>query len=87
MHCVLSVEDFDEKTYNNNGESLESSRILRVKPNFLHFLSFSFIFCHVLSFSFSVSFFSFLFFFLFYCFFFLSGAQNFFGPQFRHDFT
>ena len=52
------VEDFDEKSYNNNGKSWKSSRILRVNPFFHfsfcfhHFLSFSFIFFHVLSFSF-----------------------------------
>ena len=70
---------------------------------FCNVLSCSFIFCHVLSFSimfflflffsFSVSFF-FLFFFsfsgFFFFFFFLLGSQNlidFFGPQFRYDFS
>ena len=34
------VEDFDEKSYNNNGKPWKSSRILRVNPNFFIFLSF-----------------------------------------------
>ena len=37
------VEDFDEKSYNNNGKPWKSSRILRVNPIFsffLYFLSF-----------------------------------------------
>ena len=42
------VEDFDEKSYNNNGKPWKSSRILRVNPCFFsfffHFLPFSFIF-------------------------------------------
>ena len=56
------VEDFDEKSYNNNGKPWKSSRILRVNPiffiffhfsfNFFHFPSFSFMFFHVLSCSF-----------------------------------
>ena len=40
------VEDFDEKSYNNNGKSLKSSRILRVNPFFFIFLSFFIIFLH-----------------------------------------
>ena len=68
------VEDFDEKSYNNNGKSWKSSRILRVNPFsfFFHLLPFSSIFNHFLSFSLS-----------------LLGAQNlfFFGPQFRYDFS
>ena len=43
------VEDFDEKSYNNNGKPWKSSRILRVNPNFfifLHFLHFSSFFFH-----------------------------------------
>ena len=50
------VEDFDEKSdNNNNGKPWKSSRILRVNPifhfffffsSFFHFLSFSFIFLH-----------------------------------------
>ena len=36
------VEDFDEKSYNNNGKPWESSRILRVNP----FFSFFFLFHH-----------------------------------------
>ena len=69
------VEDFDEKSYNNNGEPSKSSRILRVKPNFFNFSCF-FIFFHFLSFSFIF-------------FHFLSGCSksDFFGPQFRYDFS
>ena len=40
------VEDFDEKSYNNNGKSWKSSRILRVNP----FFHFSFFFHHFSSF-------------------------------------
>ena len=56
------VEDFDEKSYNNNGKPWKSSRILRVNP----FFSFSFFF-HYFSpfFSFFLSFFHFSFFFIF----------------------
>ena len=35
------VEDFDEKSYNNNGKSWKSSRILRVNPFFSFFFLFS----------------------------------------------
>ena len=45
------VEDFDEKSYNNNGKPLKSSRILRVNPNFFIFLSFFIIFLHFFVFS------------------------------------
>ena len=64
------VDDFDKKkeSYNNNGKPWKSSRILRVKPNFLVFISFFIIFLHVFSFfpfffifSFHFSFFSFFF--------------------------
>ena len=48
------VEDFDEKSYNNNGKAWKSSRILRVNPIFFIFLSFS-------SFFFIFSFFFFIF--------------------------
>ena len=71
------VEDFDEKSYNNNGKSWKSSRILRVNPKFFIFLSFSsfFQFCSFSSFfhfclCFSSSFFRFFFFsknFSFFC--------------------
>ena len=56
------VEDFDEKSNNNNGKPWKSSRILRLKPNFFifHFL-----------FIFSFFFFSFFHFFIFSCFVFL----------------
>ena len=37
------VEDFDEKSYNNNGKPWKSSRILRVNP-FFHFSFFLFFF-------------------------------------------
>ena len=40
------VEDFDEKSYNNNGKPWKSSRILRVNPFFFIFLSFFIIFLH-----------------------------------------
>ena len=46
------VEDFDEKSYNNNGKPWKSSRILRVKPNFFIFLSFFIIFLLFFVFSF-----------------------------------
>ena len=66
------VEDFDEKSYNNNGKSWKSSMILRVNPIFSFFFLFSsffsifsffhfFIFFHFFSFS--------LFFFIFFIFF------------------
>ena len=61
------VEDFDEKSYNNNGKSWKSSRILRVNPFFFHF-SFFIIFLHFFDFFsffhlfFIFSFFHFLFF-------------------------
>ena len=58
------VEDFDEKSYNNNGKHWKSSRILRVNPIFFIFLSFFIIF-----FIFSVFFFSFFHFFIFFSFF------------------
>ena len=54
------VNDFDERSYNNNGKTWKSSRILRVNPNFFMFLSFSIVFLHFLS---SFSFFNFLSFF------------------------
>ena len=38
------VEEFDEKSYNNNGKPWKSSRILRLKPNF-----FIFLICHQFS--------------------------------------
>ena len=67
------VEDFDEQSYNNNGEPWKSSRILRGNPIFFIFLSFFIIFLHFSSFFrfffhfllfpfFHVSYFSFLFF-------------------------
>ena len=40
------VKDFDEKSYNNNGKSWKSSRLLRVNPLFFIFLSFFIIFLH-----------------------------------------
>ena len=54
------VEDFDEKSYNNNGKPWKSSRILRVNPNFFIFLSFFTIFLHFFVF------FSFIHFFIFF---------------------
>ena len=61
------VDDFDEKSYNNNGKPWKSSRILRVKP---HVFIFS-LFIIFLHFSFSQFFFfsHFVTFFIFYYFF------------------
>ena len=56
------VEDFHEKSYNNNGKPWKSSRILRVNPMFFIFLSFFIIFLHFSSF-FIFYFFHFLIFF------------------------
>ena len=50
------VEDFEEKSYNNNGKPWKSSRILRVNPFVFIFLSFFIIFLH---FSFFFAFFIF----------------------------
>ena len=55
------VEDFDEKSYNNNGKPWKSSRILRVNPNFFILLSFFIIFLHFSFFFFIFLFFSFFF--------------------------
>ena len=74
------VQDFDERSYNNNGTSCKSSRILRVKPNFFIFLSFFIIFLlfFIFSFfyfsSFSSSFFHF----------FISSIFHFFHCSFFH---
>ena len=77
------VEDFDEKSYNNNGKSWKSSRILRVSP----FFHFSLIFHHFslffrFFFIFSFFHFSFIFFhflsFSFIFFYFLSFSFIFF---------
>ena len=85
------VEDFDEKSYNNNGKPWKSSRILRVNPIFVFFFLFSslfsifsffFSFFHFFIFSHLFHFFHFLHFppFSFIFFHFLSfsllGAQN-----------
>ena len=59
-------EDFDEKSYNNNGKSWKSSRILRVNPNIFIFLSFLIILLHFFRFSFFLSFFIFPFFHFFH---------------------
>ena len=61
------VEDFDEKSYNNNGETWKSSRILRVNPFFFIF-----------SFFFSSFFFNFCFFFLIFFIFFIFFIFSFF---------
>ena len=63
------ADEFDEKSSNNNGKPLKSSKILRVKPNFFIFLDFSsffFIFFRFFSFFhfFIFSFFSFFIFLL-----------------------
>ena len=67
------VEDFDEKSYNNNGKPWKSSRILRLNQNFFIFLSFYIIFLHFPFFS-IFSFFHFIHFsiFLFFHFFIFS---------------
>ena len=71
------VEDFDEKSYNNNGKSWKSSRIFRVNPffhfsfSFHHFYPF-FLFLFIFSFFSFFHFFSFFIFchfFIFFCFF------------------
>ena len=75
------VEDFDEKSYNNNGKPWKSSRILRLNPFFffiflsffiifLHFSVFFFFFLSFFQFFFIFSFFHFFFFFIFFIFFF-----------------
>ena len=56
------VEDFDEKSYHNNGKPWKSSRILLVKPKFSFFIIFSFLFIFHF-------FFFFLFHFSMFCFF------------------
>ena len=65
------VEDFDDKSYNNNGKPWKSSRILRVNP----FFHFSFFFHHfssffrlffIFSFFFHISFFHIKNFFIFF---------------------
>ena len=84
-----------KKSYNNNGKPWKPSRILRANPNFFIFLSFFIIFLHCfrffLFFSFSLfsfSFFSFFHFLLFSFFFFVRCSKfDFFGPQFRYDFS
>ena len=61
------VKDFDEENYNNNGKPWKLSRILRVNPIFhlsFIFLSFSFMFFHVLSCCFIFHFLSFSFIFV-----------------------
>ena len=53
---VEIVEDFDEKSHNNNGKPWKSSKILRVKPIFFIFFrcsSFLFIFLFLIFFIFS----------------------------------
>ena len=73
------VEDFDEKSYNNNGKPWKSSRILRVNPFFSFFFLSSSFFSIVFVFFFIFSFFSFFHFFHFSFFFiFLSFSIIFF---------
>ena len=43
------VEDFDEKSYNNNGKTRKSSTILCVNPNFFNFLFFFIMFSFIFS--------------------------------------
>ena len=65
------VEDFDEKSYNTNGKSWKSSRILRVNPCFSFFFLFSsfFYIFHFFSFFHFFHFFISLFIFSFFSFF------------------
>ena len=75
------VEDFDEKSYNNNnGKSWKSSRILRVNPFFHFFFLFSSFFLHFSVF-FHLSFFSFFTFFHFFIFFHSPIPSNFHPPS------
>ena len=67
------VEDFDEKSYNNNGKPWKSSRILRGNSHFFSFLSFFIIFLHFFRF-----FFHFFIFFHFFPFFFIFSFFPFF---------
>ena len=53
------VEDFDEKSYNNNGKHWKSSKILRVNPIFFHFSFFFHHFSQFFSFFFHFFIFSF----------------------------
>ena len=73
------IEDFDEKSYTNNGKPCKSSRILRVNPNFFIFHSFFHIFtffsCFFIFFILSFLFFHF---FIFSCFFIFSFSNIFF---------
>ena len=66
------VEDFDEKSYNNNGKPWKSSGILRVNPIFFIFLSFLIMSLHFFIFSFYSFFFIFFIFHFFIFFHFLS---------------
>ena len=70
------VEDFDEKSYNNNGKPWKSSRILRVNPIFFIFLSFFFLFSSFFS-IFSFFYFFIFLFFIFFIFFIFSFFQFF----------
>ena len=63
------VQDFDEKSYNNNGKPWKSSRISRVNPIFSFFVLFSSIFS-IFSFFFIFIFFIFFIFSIFFSFFF-----------------
>ena len=92
------VEDFDEKSYNNNGNPWKSSRILRVKPIFFIFRcsSFFFIFLFLIFFIFSFFryffilnifvFFHFSMFFIFSFFIFLHVSSFFFFFSFSFSF-
>ena len=65
------VEDFDEKSHNNNGKSWKYSKILRVKPHFFIFYFSSFFIHFFLHFSSFFSCFHFIFFSFFCHFFFI----------------
>ena len=72
------AEDFDEKSYNNNGKPWKSSRILRVNPIFSFFFLFSSFFSIFSHFFHLFHFFFFFSFFHFFHFFFLSFIFHFF---------
>ena len=74
------VEDFDEKSYNNNGKTLEIVEDFACEAKFLHFFI-----VHVFFFLFLF----FLFFFFFFLFFFVGSSNSdfSFGLQFRHNFS
>ena len=79
------VKDFDEKSDNNNGKSLKSSRILRVNPffSFSHFFFIFPVFFFFSNFSFFFIFQSFSFIFLSFSFIFFHSVSHFRCPVCR----